>query len=224
LALTTDDMSPVWAPDGQRFVYGSARRGPPALYERAVDDAGTERRLTPTGKVNLPTGWSKAPALILYAIAEGGQRDIWAVDPQRPEPRPVLQSPVDEFDARLSPDGRWIAYVSNASGRPELYLAPFPSLRPQSRISAEGGTRPRWGADGKQLFFIAADGHLMSAVLTPGPVPVTKAPVPMFALPNAGNVYEISPDGQRVLVTTTVRVPEPPPLRIISHWASMLPR
>jgi Tol biopolymer transport system component len=225
LALTTDDMAPVWSPDGQRFVFGSARRGPPALYERGVDDARTERRLTPTGNVNLPTGWSKTPSLVLYEITEGGQRDVWALDPERSEARhPVLQSPNDESDARLSPDGRWIAYVSNASGRPELYLAPFPSLRPQLRISADGGTRPRWRADGNELFFMSADGHLMSAMLTGGPVPVAKAPLRMFSLPSGANVYEVSPDGQRVLVITTVRVPEPPPLRIISHWAATLPR
>ena len=225
LALTTDDMSPVWSPDSQRFVFGSARRGPPSLYERGVDDARAERRLTPTGKVNLPTGWSKTPAMILYETTEGNQRDIWALDPERPEARhPVLQSPSDEADARLSPDGRWIAYVSNASGQLELYLAPFPSLQPRSRISEQGGTRPRWRADGNELFFVSADGHLMSAVFTPGSVPAVKPPVPMLSLPGGSNVYEVSPDGQQVLVSTTVRVPEPPPLRMISHWAATLPR
>lgn len=224
LTLTTDDMGAVWSPDGHHFVYGSARRGPPALFERTLDDAATERRLTQAPAADVPTSWSADSRLILYDSFEGNT-DIWAVDPRDPATRhAVLQSPFNEYGAQLSPDGRWIAYVSDASGQPEIYLAPFPAVHPQLRISPAGGRRPRWRRDGGELFYISADRQLMAVGMERVPVPRARAAMPMFSLPANVDTFEVSPDGRRILLAVPLPSASPAPLTIVRNWAATLRR
>ena len=141
-------------------------------------------------------------------------------------PFPVADSPFDEREAQFSPDARWVGYESNESGRFEIYVQSFPDPTTKTQISANGGAQLRWRRDGSELFYIAADGHLMA-------VPVLKAsgsafqtglPVALF-VPHIGGAitgpqkqqYDVSPDGQRFFMNTLIQGPSPP-ISIVFHW------
>ena len=135
--------------------------------------------------------------------------------------------------ARLSPDSRWIAYASDESGRDEVYVRPFPSGDGQWQISSAGGTEPRWRSDGKELFFIAADGSMRAAAVASE----TTGTRPVF-LPGASHAlfdthsrpinplawrYDVTPDGKRFLLALPVDASAgPPPLNVVVNWVAEL--
>jgi eukaryotic-like serine/threonine-protein kinase len=160
-------------------------------------------------------------------VADGASDawDIWAIDPRDPATaRPLVQTSFSEHGARLSPDGRWIAYVSDASGTPEVYVARFRPPGTPVRISRGGGTRPRWRKDGAELFFVSADGTLMSAIVGSGSTLVVREPAPLFRLAEGNTVFEVVPDGTRMLVTRTARAAVPAPLAFVRDWQAALGR
>jgi hypothetical protein len=125
---------------------------------------------------------------------------------------PFLRSPANEHLAQFSPDGRWVVYVSDESGTNEVYVESFPKPGTREQISNEGGSQPRWKSDGRELFYLSADGHLMSVAVTPGarlepgkPSVLFKARIfDVFSAENNGYNwnYAVAPDGTRFLITT----------------------
>ena len=147
----------------------------------------------------------------------------------------LLDTPFDEANGVLSPDGRWLAYQSNESGSSEIYLVPFPDVHSSKRpVSIGGGTRPLWRQDGRELFYYVEPGTIMAVPITPGanltlgrPAVVVKGP---YASPGYnGRHYDVSPDGKRFLLLKDVETsgstkPPPPEIRLVRHWVNELER
>ncbi len=154
-----------------------------------------------------------------------GTTDLWAVRVATPtEPFQLVATPSDDRDGQFSPDGRWIAYESGETGRPQIYLQPFPGPGPKVPVSTDGGSQVRWRRDGKEIFYIAPDQSLMavpidtaagaSGVGTPKPLFKTSiAPIRTISRQQ----YVVAPDGKRFLIVTTDDTPVPP-LTLILNW------
>lgn len=207
------DFAPVWSPDGRTIAFASSRdpagnMGPlnvlgGNLYGRAVGTVGDDDTLllkTDVGKT--PSDWSRDGRYLAY---DSGN-DVWALpltESGAATPLRVTDTRFVEIDARFSPDGRWIAYQSNESGtRFEVYIQSFPNLGGKQQASASGGSQPRWGRDGKELFYIAPDLTLMSVSIKPAGTDLrASTPVPLFQVrASQGNPdYEVSRDGRFLL-------------------------
>jgi eukaryotic-like serine/threonine-protein kinase len=145
------------------------------------------------------------------------------------KPIPYLQTEFVEAQARFSPDGRWIAYSSNESGRPEVYVQSFPASASKSKVSTDGGAEPRWRRDGKELFYIAADQKLMAVEVKVGTTFQPGLPRALFQTRVIGlcdelNHYAVSKDGQRFLVNTVVEESTSNPLTVVLNWTAELRR
>jgi eukaryotic-like serine/threonine-protein kinase len=220
-----DDLAPLWSPDGTRIVFSSERTGALDLYQKPASGAGNEELLLATPQIEFATDWSLDGRFLLYSSAPGVPRfDIWALpmDGDR-KPFPVVQTNFDERDGQFSPDGKWIAYVSNESGRFEIYVQPFPGSGAKSLISTTGGYQPRWRRDGKELFYIALDNRLMAVPIqfaSNGQAVEAGAPVPLFGMRTSGpddTPYMVASVGQRFLVNT-VTEEAASPITLVLNW------
>ncbi len=202
-----------WSPDGTRVVYASASGTAGGIYLR--DEAGHEEQFANYGRAapGAPTDWSPDGKYIIYWVVDAQTgSDIW-VAPVSGEGKPVayLQSRFAERQGRLSPDGRWMAYVTNETGSDEVYIASFPSPGSNHRISDGGGVQPQWGADGKELFYISpAERTLMAVSIKTAPVFQPGTPEPLFRANFVGfsgfsrRDYAVSGNGRRFLVNTNL--------------------
>src|SRR5262249_4262493 len=154
------------------------------------------------------TDWSRDGRFIIYTQTDPKTKaDVWVLPVNgsgEAKPSPVLQSGANETSARLSPDGRWLAYASDASGRNEVYVQSFPEGGGKRQVSTGGGHYPRWRGDGRELFYQAADGKLMAAPAPRGESFEVGVPVPLFEF-RAGTLqgftpYAVTGDGQRFLI------------------------
>jgi eukaryotic-like serine/threonine-protein kinase len=216
----------VWSPDGNRVALNSNRTGVYDLYMKSVTDTEPESLLLATPQNKAPVDWSPDRRFLLFrSPGKTTGFDLWAprMDGDR-KPFPVVQTDFEERDGQFSPDGKWVAYQSNESGRMEIYVQPFSGGR-RELISAGGGAQVRWRHDGKELFYIALDGRLMAVPirLNPGSIEAG-VPVPLFTTNvggavQAGNLqqYAVAPDGQRFLMSaiTDVRTPA---VTVILNW------
>jgi Tol biopolymer transport system component len=228
-----DDVSPVWSPNGDLIVFGSNRKGTHDLYRKSAVASGNEDLLLTTPQHKGPTDWSSDGRFILFDSRDPKTGvDIWALplDPSgKPgKPFPVVQTGFDEQWGQFSPDGKWIAYQSDESGRHEIYVRAFPGPGNKWPVSTNGGTKVRWRHDGKELFYIAADGRLMAVTIgTASNVNTMEVgtPVFLFTPPIGGAIqqgdfrpqYMVSANGQRFLVAA-VKEGENSPIRVIANW------
>jgi Tol biopolymer transport system component len=178
--------------------------------------------------LNIAYSWSPDGHFLLYGEDNTkSSRDLWALPMQGDrKPVSVVNSPFYEGNGQFSPDGRWVAYHSNESGRFETYVVPFPTGGGKWQISTAGGISPRWRRDGKELFFIAPDGHMMGATVTASGTSFEAAPpVTLFQTrivgggANSGNKhqYAVSADG-RFLINVPARESIASPITLISNW------
>ena len=214
------DWAGVWSPDSKRIAYRHNDR----LYERSVAGApGTETALLASTTADTPTDWSSDGRYLVFqrAGAKTGL-DLWALpfdrDGKPGTPMIVAQTDAAEQHGQLSADGKWIAYQSNESGQAEIYVQPFPGPGPKSRVSANGGIQVRWRSDGRELFYLAADGRLMAVPIRAGSSGSTIEPgaaTPLFwthvwgAAQSSAALfpqYSVSRDGQRFLMNTISQV------------------
>ena len=214
------DFSPVWSPDGSMLAFASTRSGVANLYLRPTQGTGSNRRLTTSSMAHRPFDWSPDGRYLLYEQAHPDtKRDLWALPVAgSQEAQPVVQSSGNETQGQFSPDGRFVAYASDESGRAEVYIRDFPFSGAQWQISTAGGSQPLWRGDGRELFYIAPDGMLMSA-------PIDRAgaslrPGRASALFSTGSStggwvdhrFDVSPDGQRFLLLA------PPAAAVKPEW------
>ena len=189
---------PIWSPDGKQIVFASARDGLLDLYQRASDASGPDELLLKLNAqpILFPSDWSADGRFLTYYRTDPKtQLDIWtlslgidrrSIGAGRPEsaegrkPVPFLQGDFNESQGQFSPDGRWIAYVSDESGGQQVYVQSFPTPTGQRQISTEGGTQPRWRRDGKELFYLAPDRKLMAVTVKTGATFEADAPRAMF--------------------------------------------
>jgi hypothetical protein len=237
------NAQPTWSPDGQSIAWANVLDGAAAVYRKPANGAGGDELLYQfpdkrTGNVIL-SDWSRDGFLV---IAQGG--DIFALpvgpgsDNQR-RPIPVVQTPAREFGPDLSPDSRWLAYISDETGRQELFVQPFAPDAQRAGGTASAGKwlvstngtlgLARWRADARELRFVDGDGRLRSVDVTPGAVFNGSAPRELFALPrpflaqtgNPGTLADVSPDGARVLLAMPSEEATRPELTVIMNWAQL---
>jgi Tol biopolymer transport system component len=225
---------PVWAPDARRVAYSRMLTGAPALYVKNADGSGEPKRLTmaPTEKrevAEFAASWSSDGRTLAYStVSPGAQaaRDIWllSLDGNR-RGRPWFVSPAAESAPAFSPDGRWIAYVSDESGRREVYVRPFPGLGGVTKISTNGGTEPAWTRGGRELFYRQGNDFIAVEIGT-GTDLTVGAPRALFTsdLRHGGREeapfeYAVSPDGNQIYASRIVPAPEQERrLAIVTNW------
>jgi Tol biopolymer transport system component len=223
------DANPVWAPDGTRIAFASTRAGVFDLYVKPSNGAGAEAPVLASPYRKIPQAWSRDGRWLLYhEDAPTTGRDLWALDLSAPAaaPRVVAHTPADELLAKFSPDGRWVAYQTNESGRFEVVVQPFPDAGGRWQVSTAGGVSPRWRADGTELYFLAPDATLMAAPVTAaGATFAAGPPVALFPtrIVEGGTIaqgrpqYAVAADG-RFLINQPVADAAVPPITLILNW------
>lgn len=218
------DNAPLWSPDGTRIAFRSNRTGFDVLYLKPASGAGSEQLLGDSPVRGHPLSWSSDGRLLLFLNVTTG--DLWT-QPLTGDgkPSPWLNAPFAETMGQFSPDGRWVAYQSNESGSSEIYVQPFPAASAKWQISTQGGTMPRWRADGKELFFIAPDAKLMAAAVSASDRTFEAAPpVALFQTRIVGgptqiikHQYAVSRDG-RFLINEPAEASAATPITLILNW------
>jgi serine/threonine protein kinase/Tol biopolymer transport system component len=228
-----DEFTSVWSPDGSRVVFNSRRKGHLDLFQKASSGAGTEEVLLEDNVDKYPESWSPDGRFILYATGgstastTGSDLFVLPLSGDR-KPFPFLNTQFNEGQGQFSPDGRWIAYRSDESGRGEVYVAPFPGAGGKWQISTGGGIYPRWRRDGTEILYFAPDNRLMAATVNGKggsfevgvvkPLFGTRAPIG-FRYP-----YDVSGDGQRFLISTLPEQATSAPITVVVNWTAGLKR
>jgi Tol biopolymer transport system component len=216
---------PLWSPDGSRIAFTRI----PDMYLKSARGAGSEELLLKPPAIASAFGWSFDGRYLLYGftIPKTGA-DIWVL-PTDGDRKPVifLDSSFNERLGQFSPDGRWVAYQSDESGRYEIYVRPFPGRGGQWQVSANGGAAPRWRRDGRELYYVAPDGTLMGAPIAQRNATVEPAaPIPLFrprmlwrgtSPVGVRWQYDVAPDG-RFLVNVETEEASGAPITLILNW------
>jgi Tol biopolymer transport system component len=224
------EFAPVWSPDGTRIAFSSNRRGSLDLYLRSATGAGEEELLDDPNGNKWVQAWSPDGRFVVYGTADPVTRaDLWLLPLSGDRrPTPLLRSEFSEEQAQFSPDGRWLSYTSDESGRSEVYVQDFPSLAGKWRISRSGGGDARWRADGRELFYIAEDRRLMAVPVSTGGTLRPGVPTALFDTglqPHWGmcrNHYDVSRDGKRFIFTAPVDDDRFAPFTIVVNWTAGL--
>jgi WD40 repeat protein len=229
-ALTDDPgtaSAQVWSHDGSRIVYQSTRNGRYDLYEKIVA-TGQERAIFTGGGGKYVHDWSDDDRYLVYSASDAGQFDLWVLPLTGDlKPQPFQPSRAREHFAQFSPDVQWIAFESTENDVTDVYVAPFPGPGRRIPVSRNGGTRPRWRRDGKELFYISASDQLMTVgINAAGGKFTAREPEPLFEMPPGPRWrYDVSPDGQRFLVGQREGEDTASPmLQMIMNWTELLKR
>jgi Tol biopolymer transport system component len=234
---------PVWSPDGRQLVYDNnvssavGTAGGWEMYQKSSDGTGEEKVLFKDAGFNGTWDWSSDGKYLLYdELSASTQEDLWVL-PLTGETKPsaFANSAFREIMGRFSPDGRWIAYASDETGRFEVYIQPFDRTGGKHLVSTAGGAQPLWNRNGKEIFFLDPNGNVMSAGITvSGNALRVDVPKALFrARPSGGfpgggltYVYAVSADGQRFLITSLQQseVGKTTPLAVVLNWPKMLKR
>ena len=215
--------APTWTPDGSRLAFLSDQ--PPFdLFWLPADRNGTEEVLRTSSYDKIPDSFSPDGSVLVFTEdrpTETGA-DLWILplDGDR-EPRPFLQTAFNEGTGRVSPDGRRIAYVSDETGRNEVYVQSFPEPAGARLVSTEGGADPRWSRDGRTLFY-RSQGSMMALGINPGPPLVITRPEQLFEMESLGS-YDVAADG-RFLIVDFPSDAQPRQINIIQNWFEELKR
>jgi len=219
------DRRALWSPDGTRIVFASDREGRQNLYQRAVDGKGGEEMFLESAETKYPTDWSRDGRWIVFEAFDrktGG--DLWVVPVGGDrKPVPFLREEISEGQGRFSPDGKWMAYASDESGKPEVYLQRFPEGGGKRQISTGGGGDPQWRRDGKELYYISSDRKLMGVEMPAGS-PRALFDVRVSGLTDTRTHYFPSSDGRRFLVNTLVQAGVSSPMTVVVNWMATLKR
>jgi Tol biopolymer transport system component len=211
------NLYPTWTPYGKRIAFQSTKEGVRNIFWQLADGSGALEQLTTSEYTNTPHSWSPDGQLLAFAeITPTTGYDIWVLrlgDPsagsgQVRKAQPFLRTPFNESAPRFSPDGRWLAYISDESGRREIYVQPYPGPGGKWQISTEGGTEPVWNPNGRELFYRSGD-KMMAVDIVTQPSFTAGKPRMLFEgpyTPAPGSVpyYDVSPDGQRFLMLKPV--------------------
>jgi eukaryotic-like serine/threonine-protein kinase len=226
--LRGNNNEAVWTPDGRRLTFASTREtfasthGNPAnLFWQPADGSGPAERLTTSANWQRAQAWSPDGKTLVFQEYGATAREVWIqrVDGDR-KPRPFLNGPFNEYQARLSPNGRWLAYVSDESHRDEVYVTAFPGSRGRWRISADGGNRPVWARNGQELFYWSGDRMMAVAVTTDATFGASKPRV-LFeakALPEDSPSYDVTSDGEFLMIEPGESDTPPTQINVVLNW------
>jgi len=219
------DAEPIWSPDATRLAFASNRQTRIDLYVKNSDGAQEEKSLVHDEVDKLPNDWSKDGKYILYAVGA----DLWVLSVPELKSSIFLKAIAAIRGAQFSPDGKWVAYASNESGRWEIYVTSFPQARGRWQVSSGGGEQPRWRRDGKELFYLSLDGKLMALPVVSGTNFDAGSPVTLFQTTPREQVstmdmfvYDVSRDGQRFLINTQIKQAETAPMTVVLNWTARL--
>jgi Tol biopolymer transport system component len=220
------DAMPVWSPDGTRLVFASSRQKTFDLYLKTTDGAQEEKAIEATpGEDKFPSAWSRDGKYILYTRGT----DLWFLTFPDLKSQLFLKAPSAMKNGQFSPDGKWVAYASNESGKWEIYVTSFPEAHGKWQVSNGGGEQPRWRADSNELFYLAADGKIMAAPVKEGANFNPGAPAVLFQADQRTPVatseqvaYDVSQDGQRFLINTHVKNGDIQPMSVVLNWDAEL--
>ena len=215
-----DDMEGVWTADGSRVIWGSSRSGVYNLYWRSVDNSSPEERLAPSDKYQYGASVTADGKYVLYGQT-GNKSDIWLMPFETRKPRPLIATEFNEFSPAVSPDGRWLAYVSDQSGRAEVYITPFPTPGGTWQVSIDGGSAPRWMPDGRAIVF-EKNQRYFEVALEIAPRPRPGKPRLLFEGPY-DNEYCIARDGRIAIIREGPR-PTATQFHVVLNWAEELKR
>jgi Tol biopolymer transport system component/predicted Ser/Thr protein kinase len=230
--LTVDPMrslKPVWSRDGARVAYYSTRSGRPAVYVKPVSGLGVEQKVWQATLAASPNDWTLDSKMLILQqrLATGLFRLALIPVDGKSEPAPLLEvQGANLTAAELSSDGRWIAYESDESGKPEIYVSRFPKPLGSLQISLAGGRQPHWRRDGKELFYFALDGKIAGAELRENngslEVVASRTFFDTKATPAALDSFDILPDGKEFLVDVVTAQETPAPLILVQNWTADL--
>ena len=227
------DYASAPSPDGEVAYTLSPGTAPADIYARAASGVGEPRRLVLSATVKHANDWSPDGRWLIFDDHRSGMaQDLFVVSRDGGDPIPFQTTEADETLAQFSPDGRWIAYMSDESGRPEIYVRDFAPDRVPAHgsewvlITVDGGNKPRWSVDGREIFFLAPDGTLMAAPVSPGVPFEVGTPMRLFQTSFRGYVpYDVMPDGN--FITNTLADPrggDVTPIVVMLNWQSLLRR
>jgi serine/threonine-protein kinase len=219
------DYWPIWTRDGRGIVWNSVRTEGAGLFLKELSDLAAERPLArPTTRATQPGAFSPGDRVLVFQRGDA-DRDLWVVDILRDsEPEILVQAPGGQYHAVLSPDGAWLAYASDESGRTQVMIRPFPGPGSATQVSTDGGHEPLWSADGRELFFRDYTGTRMYAV------PIETAPRlrigrpqllftgPFFEGRVYGRNYDVTPDGRRFLMVMDAQPEAVTQIRVVLNW------
>jgi eukaryotic-like serine/threonine-protein kinase len=221
---------PLWTPDGHKLTYVSDKAGPDNMYSKPLDGSGADERVVASDLPNYPFSWSRDGVLAFVSVSPRTQQDLWILRPdQNKRPTPLLETPFGEGAPVFSPDGRQLAYVSNESGRTEIYIRPFPGPGQSVTISTDGGNEPVWSRTGRELFYRSGDA-MMAVDITAGPGFAAGRPKRLFERPFESSLtfwanYDVASDGQRFLMVKRLDQDEAPAqINVMLNWGDELKR
>jgi hypothetical protein len=193
------------------------------VTQRATNGAGQDEILDRSTRLKYPVDWSKDGRYIIEQASADSKTgtDIWVLPlfGDR-KPFPYLETDANEAEAKLSPNGLWLAYQSDESKRNEIYVTTFPQPGGKWQVSTNGGSYPVWSRDGKELFYIGADGKMMAVEVKAGPAFEAGIPKPLFDVSSAGS-YDVGKDG-RFLIPVPVEQSGTTPITVVVNWQAGL--
>jgi Tol biopolymer transport system component len=225
------NFNPSWTPDGKRMAFQSNKEGSAGnLFWQLADGSGGLERLTNSEYNQVPHSWSPDGQLLAFVeVNPTTGLDIWVLpmgDPRTPglaKAQPFIRTPFDEGGPRFSPDGRWLAYISDESGRFEIYVQPYPGPGGRRQVSTEGGTEPVWNPNGRELFYRGGD-KMMAVDIVTQPTFSAGKPRMLFEgqyvpAPVTFSNYDVSPDGQRFLmIKANEQESAPTQINVVLNW------
>jgi eukaryotic-like serine/threonine-protein kinase len=238
--VTFDGASytPQWSPDSTSVAFSSPNdRLPPNIFTKRLSDASPASRVSRSTMPDFPSSWTRdGSSIVGVRIDSASGNDLWVHRLQHPEgERLWFNTQFNESQGSVSPDSRWIAYVSDESGKDEVWVASFPSGDIRHQVSASGGISPRWGESSREIFYISLAKELMAAPFAQGRTGIAVGPPHvLFKVDNlvdverrlfpSANAYVSAADGHRFLMAVRVRDPKTPPISIVVNWPALLNR
>jgi serine/threonine protein kinase len=229
---SASELSAIWSPDGSHIVFSASPSAGSLIYSKPSDGSAGEQPLIEAGGISVPDDWSRDGRYLVFdKVGPSTDYDIWIL-PMFGERKPYvfLRAPGLQQHASISPDGHWIAYESDESGRFEIYVQSFPTPGGKWQVTNEGGIQPQWRRDGRELYYLAPNRKLMAASTQQAPtfsagVPqaLFEAPISLTGVNDSRARYVFMPDGQRALVVATH--PESATasaIRVVINWPSTL--